>query len=259
MSTTYAGAGDGRRSMALLWGRQPKGSRGPRPGLRLDEIVAAAVELADAEGIEAVSMRRVAERLGIGTMSLYTYVPGKGELLDLMLDAVYGERARKRSRKRSWRGRLEVVARDQWEFHKRHPWTLYVASGRAVLGPNELDAYETALACVADLDIPARDAVAMVDSLSTYVRGFAREVAEAERAAEATGKSETDWWSEREPTLGEVMTEDRFPASTRLSAAGGFDVPPDSENYNLRFALDDFEFGLQRLLDGFAAFISRAP
>ena len=71
----------------------PAGSRGPKRRTDLDSVVRAAIELADAEGLDAVSMRRVAERLGIGTMSLYTYVPGKGELLDLMLDTVYGQRS----------------------------------------------------------------------------------------------------------------------------------------------------------------------
>lgn len=260
MAPEYSGSGEGPRSMALLWGTQPKPSRGPKAALSLEQVVGAAVELADAEGIEAVTMRHVAERLGIGTMSIYTYIPAKSELLDLMLDHVYAERATTQSDdgSRGWRAGLEATARGQWALHERHPWTLYVASGRSTLGPNELTAYEAAMAVVADLGLPARDAVAVVDSLSMYVRGAARDAAEAARAADATGKSEEEWWYEREPILAEVLVPERFPVLNRLGAEGGFDVPEDTPNYNLRFVLDDFEFGLQRLLDGIEALVASA-
>ena len=258
MAPEYVGAGEGARSMALLWGRATEPTRGPKRGLELAHVVRAAVELADADGIDAVSMRRVAERLGISTMSLYTYVPGKGELLDLMLDAVYSERLEAPTpRPKGWRSRLEAAAREQWAFHERHPWTLYVATGRAVLGPNELDWYERVMSIVADLDLPPRDAVAIIGSMASYVRGAARDATEAGRAAEATGRSEDEWWYEREPILNEVMTPERFPVLSRIGAEGGFDVPEDTPNYNLQFVLDDFAFGLQRLLDGIEALIAR--
>ena len=83
-----------------------------------------------------------------------------------------------------------------------------------------------------------------------FVRGAARDAAEAAGAEAATGKTELEWWTERDAILTEVMTPERFPTLARLAADGGFDVPPDTENYNVRFILDDFEFGLQRLLDG---------
>jgi AcrR family transcriptional regulator len=261
MAPEYAGRGDAVRSMELLWGRTAKGgARGPKQGTDLESVVRAAIEIADADGLDAVSMRRVAERLGLGTMSLYTYVPGKGELLDLMLDTVYGELSPDIGRSApSSREALEALARDQWDFHHRHPWTLYVASSRAVLGPNESDSYEAALSVVADIGVPARDAVAIVDSLSMYVRGAAREAVEAAAAEGVTGMSELEWWTARDEILTEKMTDDRFPTLGRLEAEGAFAVPPDAENYNLRFIVDDFEFGLQRLLDGFDAHVRAAP
>ena len=87
-TTEHSGSGDVSRSLELLWGLGERPSRGPKPGLTLDRIVTAAVAVADAEGLGALSMRRVATDLGVGTMSLYRYVPGKAELLDLMLDKV---------------------------------------------------------------------------------------------------------------------------------------------------------------------------
>lgn len=90
----HSGKGDPARSLALLWRTSERTSRKGKPDLSVDRIVRAGIEIADAEGLAALSMRRVAERLGVGTMSLYTYVPGKAELLDVMLDTVYGETAR---------------------------------------------------------------------------------------------------------------------------------------------------------------------
>src|SRR5687768_8875421 len=92
MAIEFTGS-DAARSMALLW-RTPETSavrRGPRPSLDVGRIVAAAVRLADTEGLPAVSMRRVAGELGVPAMTLYSHLPGKGELVDLMLDAVLGE------------------------------------------------------------------------------------------------------------------------------------------------------------------------
>ena len=252
MAPEYLGRGDARRSMDLLWGRSQPPTRGPKAALDLATVVRAGIELADSDGLDALSMRRVAERLEMGTMSLYTYVPGKGELLDLMVDTVYGERAGETAVEPGGglRERLEALARDQWTFFERHPWTLSIASGRSVLGPNEAESYERALSVVAELGIPARDAVAIIDAVSMFVRGAARDAAEAAGAEAATGQTELEWWTERDALLNEVMTPERFPTLSRLAADGGFDVPPDTENYNVRFIMDDFEFGLQRLLDG---------
>jgi len=243
--------------MELLWGRAARGTRGPKPGTDLESVVRAGIQLADDEGLDAVSMRRVAGRLGIGTMSLYTYVPGKGELLDLMLDTVYAERSGDPSADGvSPRQRLESLARNQWAFHGRHPWTLYIASGRAVLGPNELDAYEAAMSAAIDLGVSARDAVGIVDAISMFVRGAVRDATEAENAEQVTGMTELEWWTERDAILTEKMPDDRYPTLGRIEAEGGFDVPENTENYNVRFIVDDFEFGLQRMLDGIESYVA---
>ncbi|MCA1656013.1 MAG: TetR/AcrR family transcriptional regulator, partial [Pseudonocardiaceae bacterium] len=90
-SRHYGGRGDPIRSMQLMWGDGPAPrSRGPKQGLTVDRIVRAGIEIADADGLAALSMRRVAERLGVGTMSLYTYVPAKAELVDVMYDRAVG-------------------------------------------------------------------------------------------------------------------------------------------------------------------------
>src|SRR2546430_5878300 len=144
MTTQYSGSGDPARSLALLWRTRERPSRRE---LSVDLIVGAAIELADTSGLAALSMRRVAERLGVGTMSLYTYVPGKAELLDVMLDMVYGEPDPPAGHA-GWRQRLEHVARQNWGLYRRHPWLLQIATSRPVLGPNAIAKYDYELRAI---------------------------------------------------------------------------------------------------------------
>jgi AcrR family transcriptional regulator len=260
--TEYASRGDHRRTMELLWGVATTTTRGPKPRLEITTIVTTAIELADAEGLAAVSMRKVAERLGRSAMALYTYVPGKAELLDLMLDTVYGEQAAPDPSDGGWRVAAEALARDAWSFYLRHPWVLQVAGARAVLGPNELDSYEAALRIFDGLGLPAVEVARSANALAGFVRGAAKAVSDARAAEQATGVSDDDWWLARSPLLDEMVGaewEARFPVSTKLSAAQAFDQvdrPDDELPYTVRDALDTFEFGLQRLLDGFASHIA---
>jgi AcrR family transcriptional regulator len=259
----FPGRGQAKRSLSLLWARQRQPTRGPKPGLSVEAIVAAAIELADTEGLAALSMRRVAERLDVGTMSLYTYVPAKAELLDLMVDAVYGEhvealRAANPGRRRpAWRASLEAQARAGWDLYLRHPWMLQVASSRAVLGPNETMVFELSLRAVAGIGLSGREMVAAVSLVGTYVRGAVRAAAEAVEAPKATGKTDTEWWYERAPLLEEMDAFDpeRFPTVVAVGEDGGYAVSGDEHEYMLQYAIDDFEFGLQRVLDGLAALI----
>src|SRR6266545_6160223 len=98
-------------------------------------------------------MRRVAEHLGVSAMSLYTYVPGKAELIDLMLDTVYGEAVGAGDEAEGWRARLASIARQSWALYLRHPWLLQVATARPPLGPNTADKYEHDLRAVAGIGL----------------------------------------------------------------------------------------------------------
>jgi len=262
--TEYASRGDHRRTMELLWGQGAAPTRGPKPGLELAAVVATAIELADAEGLAAVSMRKVADRLGCSAMALYTYVPGKAELLDLMLDTVYGEDVSPAPDGDGWRVAAEASARATWDFYQRHPWVLQVAGGRPVLGPNELDGYEALLRIFDGLGLSATEVARSANALAGFVRGAAKAVSDARAAEQATGVGDDDWWNARSPLLDEMVGatwESRFPVSRRLDAERAFDQvdrPDDSLPYLVRDAFDTFEFGLQRLLDGFAAHIAAA-
>ena len=255
----YAGRGDPRRTLELLWGRVAAPARGPKLGLTPLGIARAAIELADAEGLDAVTMRKVADRLGRSAMSLYTYVPSKAELIDLMLDTTLGELPASYSTGQGWRADAEASARAGWELYRRHPWLLQVSAARSLMGPNETRAFEAMLAVVDGLGLTGLQMTRIVSLLADFVRGAATSLADAALAERVTGMSDDEWWNARNPVFEELAGEDfgeRFPVITRLqSDEATFDQPFDDallegHSYTEAIALDTFEFGLTRLLDG---------
>jgi AcrR family transcriptional regulator len=260
----FAGQGDVRRTMALLWrtpspDAQSRTSPGPKPALSVDEIVDAAIALADAEGMAALSMRAVGKYLGRTGMALYTYVPSKSELVDLMYDRVLAELPTEYDRSAGWRAAVTEWARTYWEFLLRHTWVLQVSSARPVLGPNEFATMETLVRLFDGVTMPALVLRHVVGTLSGFVGGTARTVAETRQAPVATGMSEDDWWYARSAALTEVVPDfaERFPAAVRMEAES--ETPPDdSMLYMERAALDTFTAGLGFLLDGIEAAITKA-
>lgn len=231
---------DPERAIRMLWEAPAEPSRGPKPALSLPRVVAAGIEVADADGLDALTMRRVAERLGFTTMSLYRYVPGKSELLDLMLDTVSGE---VRPTHGAWREGLEFYARQVWAMYRAHPWAAELSGTRRTPGPRAMERFDAALAVVSDVGLSAAEMLAVVSAVSYYVDSVARRLAERVRAERETGLSEEAWWSKR-GSVWEYFTPDRFPMMTHIYLSGGFEAP-----------LDEFEFGLARVLDGVAVFI----
>jgi AcrR family transcriptional regulator len=250
----YSGAGDPARSLPLLWRDHKRPTRGPRPGLTVDRVVAAAVELADAEGLEALSMRRVAERLGVGTMSLYTYVPGRAELLDVMLDTVLAEVARPDGAG-GWRAGLEQRARGDWALFHRHPWMLQISPSRPLLGPNETKLFESALRVVDGIGLSGPEMVLVVSLVASYTRGAADTAVGAAEAERRTGISDEQWWAAREPLFDKYFDPERYPNVVRVAAEGAFEQPAGDAAYTVAQAQQSFEFGLVRVLDGVEAFI----
>jgi AcrR family transcriptional regulator len=245
MTREYSGGRDPARSMALLWETRERPSRGPKPGLSVEAIVQAAIQVADSEGLAALSMRRVADQLGVGTMSLYRYVPNKSALLDVMLDTVIGEALAGDELPGGWRARLEASARGELAFFRRHPWMLQVAVGRPVLGPNEITALETQLGVVAGLGLTEAELMGVVTLVDGYVRGMAQQFVDAAQAAQRTGVSDEQFWTAVGSGLEAAIREDRYPLLMKVSAAGVFDQTEEAI----------FEFGLQRVLDGIEALV----
>ncbi len=230
---------DFKITLELLWGRGKRGERGPKPGLTVERIVLAAIELADAEGLEAASMRRVADRLGVGAMSLYRYIPGKAELLDLMLDAVHADDSVVPDG--DWRAQLEWLARRSRDRIERHPWMLQVVVGRRPpLGPNILADFDAYLAAVSGIGLTPPEAIAATELVGFFIEGATRNAIETAEAAREV--SDEEYWGERQEFWEEYFEPERFIAITAAWNAGAYEE-----------AVDSFEFGLQRILDGIEA------
>ncbi|MFG2329608.1 TetR/AcrR family transcriptional regulator [Streptomyces sp. NPDC048604] len=243
-------------SLDLLWGTGERPSRGPKPGLTLDRIVGTAVALADAEGLDAVSMRRVSAELGVGTMSLYRYVPGKTELLDLMLDRVQGESLAAESGTdgpgappADWRTTVEGLARGHLALYRAHPWLLKVNEARSLLGPNTLRGFELCMAGLTGphgMGLSDRQTVSVIVTVQSFVAGIARMELQAVEAAKETGVSDEDFWAAQAPFLERAMTSGEFPTVAGLA----------EDTFSRE--TDQFAFGLACVMDGFEALVARA-
>ncbi|GAA3556588.1 TetR/AcrR family transcriptional regulator C-terminal domain-containing protein [Nonomuraea rosea] len=251
----FAGQGDARRSMALLWRSGAPGEvrPGPKPGLSVDEIVDAAIALADSEGMAALSMRKVGERLGRTGMALYTYVPNKGELVDLMYDKAMAELPSDYDLSDGWRPAVASWAEQALACYVRHPWVLQVSQARPVLGPNEFAALESVVGILRETGLRPSRLRGVVALLFDFVRGAAKTVAESRLAPSATGVSDEEWWQARSSLLEEVAPgfAARFPMVTWVESED--DEPRADEPYLEHRVGETFAVGLRVLLDGIEA------
>ena len=234
------------RTLALLWREADPPRRGPRPRHSVDDVVEAAIAIADAGGLDAVTMRAVAERLGTSPMALYTYVPGKAELLDLMLDAIYLAMPRKPPRLH-WRARLRAVAEANRELYTRHPWAARISPARPPLGPGLMAKYEYELAAFDGLGLSDLEMDAGLTFLLAFVQANA---VAAQDQANAPG-SDAEWWATAGPHLARVVGPERYPLASRVGSAAG---AAQGGAYDAEHA---YAFGLERVLDGVAALIDR--
>jgi AcrR family transcriptional regulator len=228
-----------------MWEFGTRPARGPKPSLSLEQIVDRAIEIADAEGLEAVSMRRVASDLGVGTMSLYRYIPGKAELLDLMLDRVI-ETHPQEELPSDWRAAIEALGRGFWRLYVDHPWLPFVDQTRPVLGPNALLGLETVLAAFDGTGLTDQQKIMVVDLLDTFVSGVARANNNAALAEARTGVSAEEFWQAQEPLLTKAMGSGMFPRITGL-ADNAFSGTGETM---LEFGLGVLVEGLDRLVLG---------
>jgi AcrR family transcriptional regulator len=224
----YGGAGDAARTLRLLWtGEAPRGAGtpGPKPGLRLDAIVEAAIAIADERGEASISMRALAGRLGCTPMALYTHVCGRAELLDLMYDRVHERFSRPRSG--SWPERVGEWAEALLDLYVRHIWIGEVSLARPVLGPHEQQVMETLLEAMEPAGLGWADVSAIVAALFALARTTARTIHDAR----AAGESDRDWWQARMRALAEVAPDfaERFPHWTALTQAGAPAAPTEAD------------------------------
>ncbi|MDN0199986.1 TetR/AcrR family transcriptional regulator C-terminal domain-containing protein [Streptomyces sp. S.PNR 29] len=246
------GAGDPARTLELLWREAGhKGARrGPKQQLSIDVVVQTAIELADRDGLDTLTMRRIAQELGVTPMTLYTYIPGKAELLDVMLDTVYQQMPRtEHPPGTSWRTRVTTVAHENRALFRRHPWAATLPSTRPALGPGLMAKYERELGAFEGTGLDDIERDAALTHLLAFVQSTARTAHDAQAAHRDSAMSDEQWWAANAPLLARVFDPARYPLATRVGSAAG---AAHQGAYNPDHT---YEFGLRCVLDGFAALI----
>jgi AcrR family transcriptional regulator len=227
---------------SLIWDRMSGGAGRELPPLSRARIIDAAMAVADSEGIDRVTMRRVAAALDSRPMSLYRHIRSKDDLLDLILDAAFGELTLPLRPSGDWRADLSLIARETRGLLLRHPWLALLLSSRPPLGPNYLRYFEFCLAAIAALSADMRTVVRIFGLVYVYVTGFAAyEMGEAE-TARRTGLSEPEKHRLATPYAERLIATGQYPNFARFFTAS---VAPGDDG--------DFEYGLDCLLDGLAA------
>ncbi|MDR7300511.1 TetR/AcrR family transcriptional regulator [Haloactinomyces albus] len=224
----------------LIWARPQRPGRGPQPTRSRSEIVAAAVEIADSDGLESVSIRRVASAVGLGTMSLYRYLSSKDDLVELMFDEICGEYVLPRAPSSDWKEDLHDLVRQGRLIMHRHPWTPRLVLERRGYGPNVLRVLESFLTA---LDAAGVDPAAMLE-IYALINGFiasyvASELADEQERRRRSGTAEQHR-AYLEPYLRSVVESGEYPVFARAVSASGKTADPDEQ----------FERSIGRLLHG---------
>lgn len=232
------------RAIALAWGVAANPQRGPKREMSIEKIVDAAVEIADAEGLGAVSMSRVAQSLGFTTMSLYRYVTSKDDLVALMQESGTGVPPEPEEDLAGWRERLGFLFRAQLAVYGRHPWLLDVPIVGSPVTPNSVAWMDAMLDALAELPIDEEERIGIVLLFTGQVRWQGIVEKSYDAAAAATGVDPQTIDDTASELYDALITAEEYPAMRRAVDAGVF-----------RGDADPFAFGLDRLLDGVAAYL----
>ncbi|MEV5507707.1 TetR/AcrR family transcriptional regulator [Streptomyces orinoci] len=240
---------DEKQPIPSVWTR-PRRRKREQPALSRDQIVAAALELLDTEGIEALSMRRLGTRLNAGATSMYTHVANKDELIELVVDEVHGEiEVPRLDDPAQWRTALARYAHSLRSAILRHPWMASVLGelGVTQLGPNAMRVFEGMLAVTEKAGLPTGEADPAVSGLTAYVIGMS--ISEAGRLTmlARSGHTEQEWVERLWPAAEEAARE-HPQLQEQYAALRGKDPR--------RIREEKFDYGLQRVLDGLAVRIA---
>lgn len=235
---------------AAAWGVREQPAKGPKRGLGLEQVVAAGVEVASADGLAAVSMSRVASELGLSAMALYRYVKSKDELLDLMVDSALGAAVLGVSidEDSHWRTKLENWIWAELAAYREHPWALGVTVNGPPLAPNHVRWLELGLRCMSGLNIEAYEKISIVMLLTSYTRSWAALSGDLQAAFESADPEAITKLTQYGQLLRLLANRADFPALFEVIDTGIFEEEDDDPDY-------DFRFGLARLLDGIEALV----
>jgi AcrR family transcriptional regulator len=229
-----------------VWSRPEPGQRPAPAPLSRDKIVAAAIAIADEQGLEAVSLRNVAARLNAGPMRLYTYTSTKEGLLELMIDAIYAEMAELGPLRGDWCAVLRAYAKRLRAISTKHRWFVSLLGGRPHPGPHALAAYERLMAALQRTVPRLEDALAAARVVIAWAVGALHIEANDFAAERATGQDERAWQEATWPWLQEQLSTGEFPISSRIVHEVKHESPEEI-----------FEHGLECVLDGLGARLPR--
>jgi AcrR family transcriptional regulator len=239
-----------RRRSELLWEDRSRPTRGPKPGLTPDDVVQTAIQIADEEGLAALTMHAVAARLGFTTMAIYRYFPNKEALYDAIVDAGMGQPPRPPEPRGNWRAALTHWAHAKRAILISRPWLAELPFVAAPHGPNWLSWLESVIDLLSVTGVSAADKGHLLSVIDGYTRG-ASDTAISLARARAGGVSEQEWAAAVGADLGRAIGDPRFPAFAALLTA--------SSDGDTRTMEESFDFGLQRVLDGIELYINSAP
>ncbi|MGW7553415.1 GntR family transcriptional regulator [Streptomyces rimosus] len=215
------------------------------PGLSRARIIRTGIRIADAEGLRALSMRRVAAEFGVSSMALYRHVANKDELVKLMADATFAEIELPDPAPRHWRARMEAGARLQWKLYQRHPWVAqYLSLTRPQPMPHAMVVIEWTMATVTRFDPLTKLRLAL--TLINHVRGTAVALEEDLEAEQRTGMDAEQWMESLGPEYERILRSGSFPMYEGIN---------DMDDEGMLRLDAMFEFGMARLLDGYEVFI----
>jgi AcrR family transcriptional regulator len=238
---------DLRRRSQLLWDDRSPSTRGPKAALTPDDVVRAAVEIADGDGLAAVTMNAVATKVGLTTMAIYRYFPNKETLIDAIVDAGMGRPPRS-ERRGSWRVEVARWARAKRAMLIARPWLAELPFVAAPHGPNWLAWLEALADALSDIGLDGPDIGQMLSIIDAYTRG-ASDTAISLARSRARGSSDEEWTAAVGADLGRAIGDSRFPKFAAMLTAPITKKPPTLE--------ESFDFGLQRVLDGIELYLER--
>lgn len=233
------------RGIALAWGVAANPQRGPKREMSVERIVDAAVELADADGLGAVSMAAVAARLGFTPMSLYRYVSAKDDLLLLMQEQAIGLPPEDHRELSGWRSRLRALFQAQVGLYLRHPWMLSLPISGAPATPNSSSWLDAGLDALAETPLTEAERLAIALALMGHARWYGTVMAGYTEQARSSGRTADEVSAAEAAMFDRVITAEEFPALRRAIDAGVFTTQEDP-----------FQFAVERLLDGVELYIA---
>lgn len=237
-----------RRRSELLWEDRSRATRGPKASVTPDEVVHAAMQIADQEGLSALTMQAVSASLGLTTMAVYRYFPSKEALYDAIVDAGMGQPPKPQEPRGNWRAELTEWAHAKRRMLISRPWLAELPFVAAPHGPNWLSWLEAVVDSLSMTNLTGEEKGQMLSILDGYTRG-ASDTAISLARAHTAGISEQEWAAAVGADLGRSIGDPRFPAFAAMLTG-----PTDPHNRTME---ESFDFGLQRILDGIEIYIDR--